>query len=294
MKWIDSCLNSLIQSEYSTNVIIVDNNSTDGTAEKIEREFPECELIKKTENLGFAKANNIGIKKALAAGAEYIFLLNHDAWVKNDTIQTLVRIAKKHQKCGILSPMHLNGSGSKLDFLFSTYIQAGQCPGLLSDLYLRQEKEYYPIDNVNAAAWLVHRNLFLQIGLFDPLFHVYGEDNNFVNRVHHFGYELGVTPKASIYHDREYRSNKLKDENRSYQDQKRRMLVIALNPNQTPIQRIFTLFRKIMSDVMRNLQSLRIGIALRNITVFFQGIFYSFKYRNRHLIVKKELQLAIG
>lgn len=290
MKWIDQCLGSLFESTYPTNVIIVDNNSTDGTPDKIEKEYPQCELIRSDENLGFAKANNLGINIALQKGADYLFLFNHDAWVKPNTVQTLLDIAEKHPKCGILSPMHLNGTGIGLDFMFSSYIESDKCPGLLSDIYLKRDKEYYPIENVNAAAWFVRRELFLEVGLFDPIFHMYGEDNNFVDRVHHYGYKLGVTPKTYIYHDRENRTNRFKDETRSLLDQKTRMMVIALNPRQTPVQRIFTLFRKIMSDVMSNLQSMQLGIAFRNGIVFIQGIYYSFRYRNRHLKLKKEME----
>ena len=76
-KWLEKCFESIINSEIAVRVIVVDNNSADGTPQTIKEKYPQFELIQLEKNIGFAKANNIGIYKALQDGADYLFLLNH-------------------------------------------------------------------------------------------------------------------------------------------------------------------------------------------------------------------------
>ena len=86
--WLDRNLSSLRHSDYPVTTIAVDNNSTDASIEILEK-YSEADVIKSGENLGFGKANNIGITKALEQGADYVFLLNQDAWIFPDTISSL-------------------------------------------------------------------------------------------------------------------------------------------------------------------------------------------------------------
>lgn len=288
MEWIDKCLGSLNQSKVPIETVVVDNHSTDGTREKIESDYPNTVLIPLEANLGFAAANNTGIRYALKKKADFIFLLNHDAWINPDTISSLLSVSEDHLDCGILSPLHLNGSATGLDFLFSTYIIPEKCPGLISDIVTNQIKDYYPTKNVNAAAWFIKSKIFRKVGLFDEIFHLYGEDNNFVHRVRYFGFQIAITPFSKIYHDREKRSFKIKDENLTCTEQMNRMKVILLNPNLSLIDRWLLLFRKSFSDFIRNLRHLRIIRSFQNLSTFLLGIFYSFPLRNRHEKLKQE------
>ena len=79
MKWLDRCLGSLRESSLKTDVVAVDNGSTDGTPEYIAANFPEVQLHCTGENLGFGRANNVGLQKAVAEGYDYVYLLNQDA-----------------------------------------------------------------------------------------------------------------------------------------------------------------------------------------------------------------------
>jgi GT2 family glycosyltransferase len=205
LKWLPKCLGSLRHSEMEVKTIVVDNFSTDKGMDYIKEYFPEVLLIESKVNLGFGKANNLGIIHALKNGADYIFLLNQDAWVDPDTIGGLVNLHQKHPGYGILSPVHLNGKGNSLDFRFSVPCNANDCPELISDLVTKSTKDIYPISFVNAALWLIPKECVEKVGLFDPIFPHYGEDLDYINRVKFFNFGIGITTNFKGYHDREER-----------------------------------------------------------------------------------------
>lgn len=205
-KWIEKCLSSLKQSSCIVQTIVVDNNSSDGSIDYIKKNFSEVILIENNVNLGFGAANNLGIKKAYEEGADYVFLLNQDAWIEPDTIEKLVSAHQKEPKYGVVSPIHLNGKGDALDDNFSFYIAANKCKGLQSDIFLKKLKEkVYPIEFVNAAAWLLSRECIIKVGGFNPSFFHYGEDDNYIQRVKYHNLEVGILTTALIFHDRDKR-----------------------------------------------------------------------------------------
>ncbi len=197
-----NCLESLLRSTTPATVVVVDNGSTDGSVELIQREFPAVRLVRSAENLGFGRANNDGIRLALHGGAEHVFLLNQDAWVEPDALTHLVALSRRHPELGIVSPVHLNADGSALDHGFANYLRADRCPGFISDLYVRRLRDHYPLPFVNAAAWLLPRHCLEKAGGFNPVFFMYGEDVDLCHRVRFHGFRIGVVPAAVIYHAR--------------------------------------------------------------------------------------------
>ena len=203
-KWLDKCFSSLRTSTIPINTIVIDNCSKDGSQDIIKINYPEVDLIVSNENFGFGKANNIGIKKAFDNGADFVLLLNQDTWIESNTIEKLVEYHQKSADFDIISPMHLDGSGNNLDYNFSTYINSTDCKNLISDMYLNQIKsKLYEVKFVNAAAWLLTRKCIETVGGFNPLFYHYGEDNNYIDRLHFHGLKIGICPIAKIGHDRE-------------------------------------------------------------------------------------------
>jgi len=201
MRWIDCCLTSLRASSVAVKIIVIDNASTDGTPAHITAHFPEAELIATGENLGFGKANNIGLRKAVEDNADYVFLLNQDAWVQESTLQTLVQVADEHPEYGIISPLHHDGSNAHFDHKFIEYIQQNECPNLLEDSYFGRLKPIYTTTFVNAAAWLLPISCVKKVGGFDPLFPHYGEDVDYVQRCKANGMLVGIVPLTTICHD---------------------------------------------------------------------------------------------
>ncbi|WP_417427765.1 glycosyltransferase family 2 protein [Halpernia sp.] len=229
--WIQKCFSSLQDSSLTNTIIAIDNNSSDKSCAFIKENFPKVHLIASSENLGFGKANNIGIKYAIKNNADFVFLLNQDAWVDSDTIQNLVLKLSQSPDFGILSPMHLNGNGSALDLSFSRSIAPQYCPDLYSDFYLEKvQDKIYEADFICAAAWLISRECLKKVGGFNPTFYHYGEDDNYVHRLHFHGFKIGVLPTCKIYHDRENRPINDKFENRHYIERNQYLLNIS-NPH---------------------------------------------------------------
>lgn len=253
LKWINKCLSSLKNNNIKLNTIVIDNGSTDHSQDFIKLNFPEVEFIQSNSNLGFGIANNIGIKKAHENGADFVFLLNQDAWIEKDTIEKLVNVSIKEPKYGVISSMHLNGKGDALDFNFSTYITPKKCPSLVSDIYFNKiTDQLYEIEFVNAAAWLITRKCIDSVGGFDPLFNMYGEDNNYLQRVLYHGFHIGIHANTKIYHDREQRSKSdyLVDKKKSLI---RSLMVKYCDPNnsQSVIVEINIRKKKILKQIVK-------------------------------------------
>jgi GT2 family glycosyltransferase len=164
------------------------------------------------QNLGFGKANNIGLKRVLDNNADYAFLLNQDAWIEKDTIEQLIGIHERHREYGILSPLQSNADGSLIDMKFNQ-LTIAPMRELISDTLLQRpvRQEIYSTNFANAACWLLPRATILKVGGFDPLFPHCGEDDDYIRRVTWHQMRIGLCPGLKIYHDREYRDKEETD-----------------------------------------------------------------------------------
>ena len=198
-RWIDRCLGSLQQSEHPVDIVIIDNASQDHTVQRIKEDYPFIRLIESKSNLGFGKANNIGMQIALEEGYDAVFLMNQDAWIAKDAIGILAKLCQEDSSYGIFSPVHLTGNGDKPDPGFGIYAE------LETLAQLPEGKKILPLPFVNAAFWMIHVSVLKKVGGFCPLFYHYGEDKDFVNRLHYHGYHMAYSPLAFGCHDREYR-----------------------------------------------------------------------------------------
>lgn len=197
-QWYERCFTSLRDSELPVQTVVVDNASNDGTVEYIREYFPEIHLIESPENLGFGRANNIGMRYALDNGCDYVFLLNQDAWIDTNTIYELVKIHKCHNEYGILSPIHLDADRSNINMLLN---DGKENFVLLNDLYFKRPREIYTITYANAAAWLLPRITIEKIGGFCPAFFYCGEDDDYMNRLKYHNILMAICPKVCVVHD---------------------------------------------------------------------------------------------
>ena len=270
--WIKKNLNSLLNSNYPIDIIIVDNASTDETINII-KEFSTIKLIQNETNLGFGKANNIGIDLALKKGTDAIFLLNQDTWIYENTITNLVEALFENTNLGIVSPMHYSADETTLDENFNTYFNRFKKEG---DSELIRMVAF-----INAAAWLVSKDCFLKTGFFDPIFNHYGEDRNFSERVKFHGFKIVVAKNAAICHDRIVKLSSNKIELQS----KYLVLNHLINCNYSLITSVFIGLKSVFG--LPKFHFYNQGV-LKTISLFFKLLMYYF-----NLLLKIRMLLKI-
>ncbi|PIY97335.1 MAG: hypothetical protein COY66_00355 [Candidatus Kerfeldbacteria bacterium CG_4_10_14_0_8_um_filter_42_10] len=210
-QYIADCLNSLYsqKDQGSLGVIIVDNNSKDQTKEIIKSNFKDIVLIESNTNLGFAKGNNIGIRKALELGAESIILLNQDTEVAPDFIDQGLQYLRENQKVGLASPIILYPREKRIWFAGAKIYHGKEILTHFTTKighHLSKKNILKEMDKNNAVDWLPACALFIKrevvdrIGLLDENFFMYGEDVDYSLRAVKAGFQLGLIPNSYIIH----------------------------------------------------------------------------------------------
>lgn len=193
-------------------LIVVDNASTDGSAEAIAREFPEARLIQPERNLGFAGANN---EAARHAQGDLLLLLNPDTETLPEAIDSLLKLRAEQPDAGVWGGRTLYADGSpnpsscwKRQTLWSLFVQATG----LSSLFRRsqwlnperildlREGAVLKVDIVSGCFLLIERSLFARLGGFAPRFFMYGEDADLCLRARDQGASPVVSGNAAIVH----------------------------------------------------------------------------------------------
>lgn len=214
------CVNSIYDktSTVSYEIIIVDNNSGDNSAEKLSREFGDKVILVKSDvNLGFGKANNLG---AEYANGEYLFLLNPDTVLMNDAVGILHKFISNNQNAGIAGGNLYSPEGKptpsfcmKFDDLrlekkraaWSSWLSGKFKSKLLhnsSDRIKEFNYSDYPqkVAYVFGADIMIKKSLFLEIGGFDPDFFMYAEEEEMSWRITEKGFSVYSVPQAKIIH----------------------------------------------------------------------------------------------
>jgi len=206
-KWIQSCFSGLILSPSISHIFVIDNGSSDDTIALIKAiGSRKVFLFQNKKNIGFGRANNIGIRYALNSGADGVLLINQDAWLLDDGLERLVNTLEKTTHLGIVSPVHFDGSGRVLDTAFANYLSGVLSPEQKTKMICKTfENPFIEIRFVNAACWLMSVNCIKRVGLFDTLFTHYGEDNNFLERARYHGIGVAIVPNSFLIHDRQGR-----------------------------------------------------------------------------------------
>jgi len=201
--WIAKCIESVLNTQGVEKVFVVDNGSSDNTVEIVQR-YP-VEVINVGINLGFGKGNNVAIAKALEEGFSYILLLNQDVYMEPDSLTRLVdaHAASGHKLC-ILCPIQMNGTFSDVDHNFGKYLSKQIGLDTVKDF---QSVEYpgplLPGHFFNAAAWLIPVSVIRKVGVFDPIFFHYREDEDYATRCAFWSVPFFVNPVSRVAHDRD-------------------------------------------------------------------------------------------
>lgn len=196
---IKKCLDSIFKNDKNLDVIIVDNNSIDGTPDLIKDAFPEVNLVKNPQNSGYGSAVNLGVKYSKK---EYIVILNPDVTVETNFIEELVKPITKN-KYLVTTPKALLYDGSKIN----TCGNIEHFTGLAFTLGLGKDKEELSdskfISGLSGVCFAITRSLYLEIGGFDENIFLYMEDTEISWNINSRGLKILYVPSAVIYHDYE-------------------------------------------------------------------------------------------
>ena len=209
LEYLRNCLHSLYQtiSKISFEIIVVDNASKDGTVKMLQKEFPAVKLIQNKKNLGFAKANNQGIK---ISKGRYILLLNPDTQVLPKSIEYLFDFMEKNPKIGIAGPRIINSDGSLQfsigffptlwDIFLEYFLLLPLKKRLVKKSLERLHQNPTQADFLLGACLFIKREVFDKIGLLDEQFFLYSEEVDFCKRAKETGLGIYYFPRASIVH----------------------------------------------------------------------------------------------
>lgn len=211
--YLTECLESLKGDAYAgpTEIIVVDNASTDGSAEMVRENFPDVTLVRNAENLGFAKANNIGIQQCVG---EFVALVNSDVHVLPDCIATLVAYCQARPRAGLVGPYIIGGDGKQQrSCRASPNIWNMFCRAFALDLVFPRSRIFNgyfmghwdhrttrPVDILSGCFWLTRRPALDQVGLLDESFFIYGEDMDWCKRFRDLGWSVDFVPEAEAIH----------------------------------------------------------------------------------------------
>ncbi len=191
----------------AVELIVVDNASTDGTAAALRQAAPQAQVLVQPANLGFARGNNAGLA---AARGRYLLLLNSDTEVRAGALAALAAFLDEHPQAGACGPMLLNPDGSlqpsgrDLPTLGSLLLDMSRLHRLWRrDRYAQSGRDYSRVARVgelSAAALLVRRTVYEQVGGLDPALFAYYEDVDWCKRIGDAGYAIYYVPAAQVMH----------------------------------------------------------------------------------------------
>ncbi len=211
-------LQNLIESirkaskNISTEIIVVDNDSDDGSVEIIQQKYPFVNLIKKKENVGFGKANNIGLK---IARGKYILMINPDTIVREDTFTKMIEFFESNNEVGLAGCKVLNSDGTlqlacRRGFpgVWTSFTKVTGLSSLFpkSKLFAKynltylDENDTYEVDAISGAFMFMRKEVYEAVGGFDPIFFMYGEDLDLCYRVQKAGFKVYYVHTTEIIH----------------------------------------------------------------------------------------------
>lgn len=197
---LGNCLGSLLAQSIKCEVVVVENGSTDGSLEFLQKNYPEVTILSQPKNLGFAGGVNVGIRYAIEKDYDFVALLNNDAVAESDWLEHLLA-AMTYKTVGITTctltsadKKHLDSTGDLYTVWGLPFPRGRGEP--LSDSY----NEATEVFGASGGASLYRTKMLKEIGLFDEDFFAYYEDVDLSFRAQLAGWKVRYVPKAVVYH----------------------------------------------------------------------------------------------
>lgn len=196
-KFLPALLDSVAaQTATPQRVIVVDNGSTDGWRPEPRGDGLVPEVIRSETNLGFGRAGNLGLQRALDGGADKVFVVNQDVVLDPRACEYAADALALQPEYGLLVLLQVDYLLAALDPVFRNYLP----PELIDDLCLGTPRDIYQVRFAPLAAFLVTREALAKVGGFDPLFFLYGEDNDYCRMAQLQGVRVGIAVRARARH----------------------------------------------------------------------------------------------
>jgi len=209
---LEKCLKSVneAKSSVSLEIVVVDNNSADGSVGMVREKYPEAKIFENQDNLGFAKGCNQAIKKA---AGNYVLLLNSDTEIVEGCFDVLHDFMNSHENAGAVGPKILNFDGSVqyscrdfpsfADATVHAFLGAFFPSNPFSKRYKRVERNHesdQEVDWISGAALCLRKEAVESIGCFDEHYYMYVEDMDLCYRLRQKDWGIYYNPKAKVYH----------------------------------------------------------------------------------------------
>lgn len=207
------CVASLdrARERLATEIIVVDNASSDDTVEQLQSQYPQVKLIANEENIGFSRANNLGM--AVCTG-QYVALINSDVVVPADCLETIVEYMDQHQDIGMLGPKMVLRDGSigpsvyKFPTVWNWFCNAiglsvafkGFDAVANFELPNFDYSKTQDVDILTGWFWVVRSSALQQVGVLDDQFFMYGEDFDWPKRFRKAGWRVTYCSEAHAIH----------------------------------------------------------------------------------------------
>ena len=210
--FLNLCLESVVEATQNikTEIIVVDNDSRDGSVAMVAQKFPQVRCIANKENFGFSKGNNMGVKHAQG---KYICILNPDTVVSETTFESLLDFCKQNDNVGVVGPKLVDGSGlflkeckrgkptpwNAFTKITGLYKLSSRWFGAYYNMKLDQDSTGKTAAVVGAFM-LLKKSIYIEIGGFDESFFMYFEDDDFCYRIARLGYQNYYAPTTTCIH----------------------------------------------------------------------------------------------
>jgi len=199
--FLKNCLNSLQKLTYKkVEIIVVDNNSSDGSQTFVKENYPKVKLISNKKNYGFAEGNNIGYK---VSKGEYVMFLNNDTQVSSNFLEPLITDFTQDQNIGCIQPkMRIMKEKNLIDVVgsFMTFTGFLYHYGYRKNQALQQYNRKMKIFSAKGACIILPRKVLEKVGVFDSDFFIFFEETDLCYRVWLAGYSVMYEPKSIIFH----------------------------------------------------------------------------------------------